>query len=787
MTGKLDRPKLTTAILAAHGIHYHKTEYILNGTQQTRELPKNVNDLREALLDTSSIEIPISWKAVFQKEEVRLREKYEGSELDLCPPDATYIIKEDFKHHFRGKYWKEELERLDMKMRDAREIQDTASELEYDAEERWIDFLRTHIFRDFRSEHKIRSERARHSETALDEYGLEGNVLWTESQKAFQWKENFTPGIRQRTGPKPDLTYGFRSHETSDRRWSSLMLQYNRNLSFDVLGKLRASQSRILPAVTSGLFKWQSWKEGNGKEPRTLLGPDRLCFPWAVVEVKHAQVLMPAEEYCQCKLANATACAYDIRENLIRSVDVPSEIPPMIGFTCVGPKLRLWLTYRGDDNQIQMVCVWATRLDSTWGVYYLTEIIRNMHLWVSKLLHGTVVHYIERAHRKLAAVAVADARSLHPTCEDYHSDDSDTGTLINPELIPVTEDLHPGATSPKTPIRGMFSNEGFLSGSTAVMPTLKSSNTLPDSQSEAGMQKHPSSTAVVDPAQTLPTKEEEPRPEDRALSQDWDPKFDRHDHAEHGSVSEKSGIFPQSSGSANDKADLFTNEKNAFASFLTDALEVPTANARTREPKHMKDSPLQRKDHTGLKEPQTKISQDAEWLIGTESDNQDGIYYKNKEYQNRPSHDTEWLFGKTDKSTGPESPIFIEDSDSESESESESDSDLEVDFGMGRETEHTEDSPLRRNYSSSLDDSQSRASQDAGRLFEKKPQSTRSQSPFVTEDLNFDFGIRREPEPMQNPPLRRNYSFSLDDSQSKTSQDTGRLFGKKPQSTWTRA
>jgi hypothetical protein len=188
----------------------------------------------------------------------------------------------------------------------------------------------------------------------------ESNVLWTESKRAFQWEENFTPGIpgRQRTGPKPDLTYGFRSRKSCDDHRATWMSQYARNLSFEVLGTLRARDPPVLSTVTPGLFNWQSWRAKNGNETGgadykgSLMNTDYLCFPWAVVEVKHAQAVMSAEEYCQCQLANATACAYDIREKLIRSVDKSCKVPPIIGFTCIGPRLRLWLTYRGDDDQI---------------------------------------------------------------------------------------------------------------------------------------------------------------------------------------------------------------------------------------------------------------------------------------------------------------------------------------------------------------------------------------------------------------------------------------------------
>ncbi|KAF2682994.1 hypothetical protein K458DRAFT_306062, partial [Lentithecium fluviatile CBS 122367] len=232
------------------------------------------------------------------------------------------------------------------------------------------------------------------------------NVLWEESKRAFQWKENFTPGIRQRTGPKPDLSYGFKASQSSYDHQGLKGINYFRNLSFEVLGELRARSPAILSTVTTGLAKWHQWRTDNRNKPDgglyqgKLMTPEFLCFPWAVVEVKHAQGRMSDEEYCQFQLANATACAYDLQERLIRSVDDSGDVDPIIGFTCIGPRVRLWLTYRGDDGKIHMVCVWATSVDRTWGALCLTEVITNTRVWATRILRGKIVQYIDLAYRR---------------------------------------------------------------------------------------------------------------------------------------------------------------------------------------------------------------------------------------------------------------------------------------------------------------------------------------------------------------------------------------------------
>jgi hypothetical protein len=211
----------------------------------------------------------------------------------------------------------------------------------------------------------------------------EENLLWEESKRAFHW-EGFTSDTRSyfpsKIGPNPDLSYGFKATHFNDQRGFEGMPYFN-NFSFDVLGKLRAKTPAIRSTVTPGLSEWMLWQANHENEtnetknephkhrsrpgknfdrygmyktysPKDLPSSDFLCFPWAVVEAKHAQLEMSAEEYCQCQLANATACAYDLQETLIRSVNDSCPVDPIIGFTCIGPRVKLWLTYRGDDNKM---------------------------------------------------------------------------------------------------------------------------------------------------------------------------------------------------------------------------------------------------------------------------------------------------------------------------------------------------------------------------------------------------------------------------------------------------
>jgi hypothetical protein len=74
---------------------------------------------------------------------------------------------------------------------------------------------------------------------------------------------------------------------------------------------------------------------------------DLVCFPWAIVEVKHGTGRGDKAKFCYCQAANGSAEALIMREKLAAKVDSPSTDALVIfSFTCVGPSVRLWLTFR---------------------------------------------------------------------------------------------------------------------------------------------------------------------------------------------------------------------------------------------------------------------------------------------------------------------------------------------------------------------------------------------------------------------------------------------------------
>ena len=165
----------------------------------------------------------------------------------------------------------------------------------------------------------------------------EGDCLWTE----FPNLEGDISNLEPRTSPKPDITYAFPIITSSSGKPRGLerdgLVQC---LSAGSLGTLR--KKNIICSQTLGLRNWVT-----SKEP--LESKDAACFPWAIAEFKRADGESRPSQAKRCyeQAANASAAALEFSANLYSKIidENFSNIPPIISFTCVGPIVRVWLTY----------------------------------------------------------------------------------------------------------------------------------------------------------------------------------------------------------------------------------------------------------------------------------------------------------------------------------------------------------------------------------------------------------------------------------------------------------
>lgn len=164
------------------------------------------------------------------------------------------------------------------------------------------------------------------------------SVLWNEFDSLLKPLEF----VNRRTQPKPDLTYGFPVQDTSYNSPKGVTRDdLFRTLSLEVLAGLIPHKVSCVP--TTGLRNWIK-----DPEKSVLRGPDRSCFPWAVVEMKrHATNSHESIERCYCQAANAAAAALELQAQLFDKLGETSpELPPVVAFTCVGPIVKVWLVYQ---------------------------------------------------------------------------------------------------------------------------------------------------------------------------------------------------------------------------------------------------------------------------------------------------------------------------------------------------------------------------------------------------------------------------------------------------------
>lgn len=83
-----------------------------------------------------------------------------------------------------------------------------------------------------------------------------------------------------------------------------------------------------------------------------MTDPDFMCFPWAVIEVKLASAKPWMVQECYLQVVNGTAIALTMLEKLFERAfgSVPHDLPPIIGFTSIGPDIKVWLTYRDEKS-----------------------------------------------------------------------------------------------------------------------------------------------------------------------------------------------------------------------------------------------------------------------------------------------------------------------------------------------------------------------------------------------------------------------------------------------------
>jgi hypothetical protein len=127
-------------------------------------------------------------------------------------------------------------------------------------------------------------------------------------------------------------------------------LPYFQNFTVEILGQLLFEG--LIPSPTS-CFRTEVTNRIRGGNWRALAEHKRICFPWAIIELKPEA---KRAHQCYRQAANAASIALCMFERLAKFADVQVEaqhIPPVITLTFVGQVVRLWIAYSTLDESGQ--------------------------------------------------------------------------------------------------------------------------------------------------------------------------------------------------------------------------------------------------------------------------------------------------------------------------------------------------------------------------------------------------------------------------------------------------
>jgi hypothetical protein len=172
-------------------------------------------------------------------------------------------------------------------------------------------------------------------------------IVWYETDQARDL-QGFPV---QPTRPKPDIYVGFQIYEPRSEfspLGGFIDLPYFQNFTVETLYQLRARYGLISSPTPTFASEMKTRKASS----HTISPNDsiplhhRLCFPWAVVELKQEKASLA--EKCYCQAANAASVSLSMMEKLANFADAQHEklhVPPVVAFTFVGPAVKLWIAY----------------------------------------------------------------------------------------------------------------------------------------------------------------------------------------------------------------------------------------------------------------------------------------------------------------------------------------------------------------------------------------------------------------------------------------------------------
>lgn len=232
-------------------------------------------------------------------------------------------------------------------------------------------------------------------------YGREDEDLWNQGRKALQRTTPRSAPIL--SAPKTDLYVALPILPKTSKPRGFYNDDFIQNFHETRLARLCEKGLISCPiADLSGL--------------KRLDHKQLLCFPSAVIEVKHHKVKPSEERMCYCQAANASSSALAMLSKLSaypHGSPSPQMVRPVVSFTFIGPQAKVWVTYINSrekkdgrllckyvskhflphrsfqvpiwgfsaDTWQKMHCIWRGDLRKVWDSMQLCCIIKHLHYW----------------------------------------------------------------------------------------------------------------------------------------------------------------------------------------------------------------------------------------------------------------------------------------------------------------------------------------------------------------------------------------------------------------------
>ncbi|KAI7198330.1 hypothetical protein KC352_g20392 [Hortaea werneckii] len=316
-------PKVERSTLEKRRVTFDEGVLPSFGTENARELPRHIDCVRQSLLNfTYSLPSSVDISDYFETEGQKFVNELEDSSYQ----NWSFFPPSDSEQH---SVWWTPTGSYPIRGPDPREIPLWANVEECNQvvrnlkserlgmEPDWTERLRSAVFRKYDEKaveakdepQSVSGVPASHEIEPFERWCLVRDAQWCEAN-AFEKKLSVCKEV---SNPKPDLTYAF---PIPSAPYTGFAAQetLGTTFSFDVLHKLRHDYDiELISAPTTGL------KNHKNDSPKQDLNNSHLmCFPWAVVEIKHPRVENHEIEKCYCQAANGSAIALRMLAALFR-------------------------------------------------------------------------------------------------------------------------------------------------------------------------------------------------------------------------------------------------------------------------------------------------------------------------------------------------------------------------------------------------------------------------------------------------------------------------------------